>query len=499
VSARPPVTARPPGLPAWTIVAAITAAGAALRLWLTARNAGITMDSPLYVAMAEALARGERMSGPAHHGFPALVALAGLLLPGRELPGRAVSMILGLALIPLVYRLARQGAAPRWAAWLAAALAAAHPLLAVYSGAIMTETSFLALMLGAILLLERGRAAVAGLVLGIAYAVRPEALVVAFVAAVVLVPKPGRMRAALRFAGAFAIVAGCYVGYLSWERGAFTLTPKTALVHPPTATRAEAEWRVGDPDRPAVEPERSLPERIRWAAPSVAAHYLPRLGLHLSRMVESWPWPLLALSVVGLAVRPGPVAAPLAQILVLPLLGVGANLRFTLLFLPSLAVLAGVGGAWIVARADRARGVTTALVLASAVLGAGWAWLGRPGSHALHFDDGPMAQMREAGAWLRRYGQPGATVMDRKAYVPFFAGMRHTQLPDDDYETIVRYAQASGADYLVLEEFVVETMRRQLLPLIADARFRAGEHRLRAVYHVRAGPHSGVVIMEVVR
>ncbi|HKQ59027.1 MAG TPA: glycosyltransferase family 39 protein [Candidatus Eisenbacteria bacterium] len=493
------MTTRRPGIPAWTMVAAITVAGAALRLWLAARNAGITMDSPLYVGMAESLAGGERMSGPAHHGYPALVALAGLLLPGRELPGRAVSIIAGIALIPLVYRLARQGATPRWAAWIAAALAALHPLLAVYSGPIMTETTFLALMLGGILLLERGRAPLAGLVLGIAYAVRPEAMVVAFVAAVALLPGPKGMRAALRFAGAFAIVAGCYVGVLSWERGTFTLTPKTALVHPPTDTRAEAEWRVGDADRPAVEPERSLPERIRWAAPGTAARYLPRLGLHLSRLVESWPWPLLALSVVGFAVRPGPLAAPLAQILLLPLLGVGANLRFTLLFLPSLAVFAGVGGAWLVARADRARGVAIALVLAAALLGAGWPWFGRPGSHALHFDDGPMAQMREAGAWLRRYGRPGATVMDRKAYVPFFAGMRHLQLPDDDYETIVRYAQASGADYLVLEEFVVETMRRQLLPLIADARFREGEHRLRAVHHVRAGPHSGVVVMEVVR
>jgi hypothetical protein len=423
------------------------------------------------------------------------VALAALILPGRELPGRAVSLIAGVALIPLVYRLAR-GGAPRSGAALAAALAAIHPLLAVYSGPIMTETTFLALMLGALLLLERARPLAAGAALGIAYAVRPEALVVA--TAALALARRG-VRASLRFAGAFAIVAGCYVAYLSWERGGFMLSPKVALVHPPTASRAEAEWRVGDAQRPVVEPERSLAERIRWAAPAMAAGYLPRLGRHLVRLTESWPWPLIALSLVGLAVRPGAVAAPLAQLLVLPLLGVGANIRFTLLFVPSLAVLAGQGGAWLVARAGRARRAVTAAVIVAALLGAGWAWTGRAGSQAIHFDDGPMTQMREAGAWLRRHGRPDATIMDRKAYVPFFAGMRHLQLPDDDYETIVRFAVASGADYMVLEEFVVETMRPQLLPLIADARFRAAERRLRVVHHVRAGPHSGVVVMEVVR
>ena len=48
----------------------------ALRLALWSTTAGVTMDSPLYVRMAEALASGERGPSPAHHGYPALVALA---------------------------------------------------------------------------------------------------------------------------------------------------------------------------------------------------------------------------------------------------------------------------------------------------------------------------------------------------------------------------------------------------------------------------------------
>ena len=481
--------------PARVLLPVIVLAGAGLRGWLAAGNAGLTMDSPLYVNMAEALAAGHRALGPAHHGYSALIALAGSLLPGRELPGRAISFVAGVALIPLVFLLARR-VASTWGSLVAAGLAAAHPLLAVYSGPIMTETTFLAVALASLLLIERGRPLAGGLGLGLGYVVRPEAMVVA-VGAMILA-RAGR-RAVVRIGLGFVLVAAPYVGYLSWERGATTLSPKTVLIRPPARSRTEAEWRVGDARPPANESRRPFVERVRREAPAAAARYLPRLGDQLARLTESWPWPLLAVSLLGLAIRAGPAAAPLLQLLVLPLLAVGADIRFTILFLPTLAVYAAAGGAWCVRRWGQGRPLVATALLVAALAGTGWAWAGRAGGRALAFDDGPMAQMREAGAWLREHGRRGATVMDRKAYVPFYAGMRHVQLPDDEYETVIRYAISSGVDYLVLEEFVVETLRPQLLPLIADARFRSAEHRLRVVHHVRNGPHTGVAVMEVVR
>jgi len=473
-------------------MAAILVAAALLRWWLAARNAGLTMDSPLYVHMAESLARGDRAVGPAHHGYPALVALAGLVLPGRELPGRAVSMLAGLALVVLVYLVARRSV-PVWAATLAAALVALHPLLAVYSGPIMTETTFLAVLFLGLLALQCGRPLLAGLGLGLAYTVRPEALVAA--AGALALGRSGWRGTGLLAVG-FALVAAPYIGYLSWERGAFTLTPKDALVHPPASGLA-AEWRVGDATHPVQEPRRSLPERIRWAAPGIAGRYLPNLALHLARLIEAWPWPLMVLSLLGLVLGPGPVAAPLLQILVIPMLGVAPEPRFAMLYLPSLAVLAAVGAQACVARLPRRRAVALAALAGAALSGMVWVWCGPAARLALFFDDGPMAEMRAAGEWLRANGRPDEIVVDRKAYVPFFAGMRHIQLPDDDYDTIIEYARRSGARYLVLEEYVVESLRRQLLPLLADAGFRARESRLRAVFHIRGGPHSGVVVMEV--
>src|SRR5258705_991020 len=76
--------------------------GLALRLWLATQNAGITMDSPLYFRMAEGIAHGRRLDGPAHHGYPALIALAHIVVHDPILAGRVVSLVAGLALLPLV-------------------------------------------------------------------------------------------------------------------------------------------------------------------------------------------------------------------------------------------------------------------------------------------------------------------------------------------------------------------------------------------------------------
>ena len=89
--------------------------------------------------------------------------------------------------------------------------------------------------------------------------------------------------------------------------------------------------------------------------------------------------------------------------------------------------------------------------------------------------------------------------MDRKSYVPFYAGMRHVQLPDDDYDTIVEWARRTGVNYIVVEEYVLRAFRPQLRALVLDPAFRARESRLRVVYSWREGLDSGVAIFEVVR
>ena len=470
--------------------------GLALRLWLTTRNAGITMDSPLYWRMAEAIRHGQRALGPAHHGYPALIALVAPLLPGPIWPGRFVSLLAALALMVVVHALARRSLAPAWSS-LAVWLVALHPLLAVYGGVVMTESTVLALLYGALLWMERERFLTSGVAMGLAYLVRPEALALAPLGAL-CARGPGR-RVLLVLAG-FALVLAPYVGYLRWERGSWMVSPKTVLVRPTLPKGRSAEWHVGAA-APLPAESMTFVQRLRWAAPSVAHNYLPGLRQHLSLLLRSWPWPLLLLSALGLVGWRRALLAPLLLEAALPLLAVPFDPRFSLLAVPALAVFAAGGAAWA---AGWLRGrppwqrVAVAGMLALAGLGVFWLWQGPDGRQARTFDDGPMKQMQNAGEWLKAHGKPGARVMDRKAYVPFYAGMEHVQLPDDDYDTIVEFARREGIDYLVLEEYVVRTLRKQMAPL-EDPDFRAREKRLRLVYVTGSEPDDGVAVLQVVR
>jgi hypothetical protein len=484
----------PPSRGDWVALPACLVAGAVLRAWLAARNAGLMMDSPLYVSMAEQFGKRLAALGPAHHAYPALIALVGLLVTGRELPGRIVSFVAGLAVILLVYALARRPLSTAGAT-VAAALVALHPLLAVFSGPIMTESAFLALLCGGLLLVSGRRPWEGGLVLGASYWVRPEALLVAAGAAAL---SARRWRAAGLLVAGFLLVALPEVLMLSAERGAWTLTPKEALVRPAYRDAADMEWHAADSTRAAKPPAVTLVRRLRTAAPSMASHYLPNLARHATRLLQTWPAPLMLLSIAGMVLLPGPLLAPLLVLLVLPLLAIVPNLRFPQVFVPSLAVYASVGAARLAARGS-ARALR--LLLAGLCLAGGlaWCWSGPAGDSARHFDDGPMRQLRRAGDWLADHGKPGALVMDRKPYVPFYAGMRHALMPDDDYEHLVRYAIATGVDYLVVEEYVMWGMRRQFLPLMTDPAFRAGEQRLELVYGYDEGPMTGVAIFQVLR
>jgi hypothetical protein len=474
---------------AWPVALAL-----ALRLALWNACAGVTMDSPLYVRMAESLAAGERGPSPAHHGYPALIALASPLLPGREVPGRVISLLASLAAVALTARLARRHLGPGWAS-VAACAVALHPLLAIYGVAIMTEASFLAVLLGGLLLVESERPLAGGLVLGAAYAIRPEAIVIAPLAAL-LARGPWRARARV-LAGSAAVILG-YVVFLHGQQGWWSLTPKTALVTAAGGGRS-AEWHLADST--AVADTVGLIARARAAGPRLVAEYLPRWLRHGHRLVQAWPVPLLALSLAPLLRRGTsgreawrPLLAPLACLFVYPLLAAPDDVRFAQLFVPSLAVLAAGGAAAGWARGPAGRAVVLLLAAAGVALLA----LGPLPRLALHFDDGPMRVLREAGAWLRERGPADAVVMDRKAYVPFFAGMRHAQIPDDDLDAILDHAQRSGARYLVVEEYVTASLRPQLEPLLDPARL-AGEHRLHMAHVLRPAPGEGVAIFEIDR
>ncbi len=469
-------------------LASLLAFALALRLAFAFGTAGLTMDSPLYVRLAEAIARGAREPSPAHHGYSILVALASFVAPGRELPGRLVSLAASLASVALLWSLARRVVSRPYA--FAAGLALAlHPLAAVYGAAVMTEATFLALALAAWLAFERGGAFAGGAWLGAGYWVRPESLVLAPLAALLA---RARRPAALALAGAVAAGA-LYLPVLRWQQGAWTLTPKTRLVEARATSAHDAEWSLADSADAAARAASGAasPGALARAA---TRDYAPRLAGHLRRVLDAWPLPLLALSLAGLwRVRPSPWLAALALPFADALLNAPDDVRFALFLVPTLALLAARGAERL---ASFGRASRVALI-AAAIGGLAWAWFGAAGTHAMRFDDGPMAELRGIGAWLGAHSDSGDAVMDRKAFVPFFANRRHVQLPDDPLPDVVAYARRTGVRWIVVEEYVAATMRPQLRELIAEPQAAEARHGLRLRHALRTDERRGVALFEV--
>jgi hypothetical protein len=289
---------------------------------------------------------------------------------------------------------------------------------------------------------------------------------------------------------------------LSAERGALALTAKSDLVALSGASRDDAEWRIATEDSAATAARERLTwtERVGVDVARAASRYPDRLRGWLMRFHQMWPAPLLLISLIGAIARPGVLLAPLAILPVLPLIGVTPNLRYPQTMVPALAIFAAMGAAWVLSRVSQLRLQRTlagVLILVTA-LGLVWCWRGASG-RAIDSEDGPMFAYRSAGAWLAVNGRPDALVMDRKAYVPFFAGMRRTPMPDDDYETLVLYAIRTHVDYIVVEEYLMWTIRKQFVPLMTDPEVRAQEHRLRMIYFAQDMPRAGIAIFEVVK
>jgi len=486
---QPAAPARP-GRPETYGLWLILLAGLLLRCWLASLGSGLTMDSALYVRMAEGLRAGDPLAAPAHQGYPMLVALASSLGGGREWPGRLVSLAASLALIPLVWWTARRRL-PALPSLATAAMVALHPLLAVYGVSVMTEASFLALALAGVALLDRGRPGWGGALLGASWWVRPEAAVVAPLA-ILFAPLRGRARLlAVLLALAVALPHSLV---LTAAEGRWTLTPKTSLVRAPFEGARGGEWRLAEPT--AFADSVGLVQRLARDGGAIAKAYPARLLAHAARVLDAWPALLMLVSFAGLV--SGSARAWLAFLalpFVYPLLSAPADVRFAQVSVPALALLAAAGASRAWTRGVRGR------VVAGVVLVAGVAWLWSPGpasTRALAFDDGPMAAMRGAGAWLAEHSRADAVVMDRKSYVPFFANRRHVQLPDEPLGVLLDYARDRGASHLVVEEYVVRSLRPQLAPLLDADSIRA-EPRVRLVFATRPTPGDGVAVFEVVR
>ena len=454
---------------------AIVVIGAVLRLVAWRFQPFVTVDGTEYIRFAEALMGGRWFASIFPPGYPALIALARVVDPDRVGAAALVSFVCG-ALLPIpTWWLARRAAGDRWALGAAAAVAL-HPELARFSALSMSESGYLLALYGGLALAVAGRAFPAGLGLGTAFAIRPEALVPVLAVAIVELVQALRARVAPRRAATFALgflalAVPCWLWFHA-TLGVWTPTPKLGAFH-----AAVTDWRVEE-KRLGTHATHAgggaaLSAAIR-ELPVALAQYPANALVHGRSLLQLWPPALLLLSLAGLVMAPGWAAIPLLHLIAIPLLGLSGQPRFVLPALPALAALAVV---------PLARGRTGVRRAAWALAAAGVIWCGVvDGRVVTRAFDGTFDVQRDAGTWLSGVSEPGDPVMDRKPYVAFYAHRPYVPMPDVSYDSVLDAAVRDRVRWFVLDQRVIEIYRPQLEPLLYDAAFRDRERRLELVY-----------------
>lgn len=229
-------------------------------LWWVFNISVIENEGAEYARLAENLVSGNGyvgMFGGPHIVFPplfpALIGLFSFVSPDVEAAGRLVSMAAGLLLVAAVFGVSRAVFGER-AAWIAALLAALHPVLIALSVSVYSEMLAMALVASggyvAIRALQEGspwRAAASGLIFGLAYLARPEALAFAAAAAGVIfvawIVQQRQWLPAIRDSAlvvlAAALVAAPYIAFLTSQAGTFRWESKSSLNSPVNARMAQ--------------------------------------------------------------------------------------------------------------------------------------------------------------------------------------------------------------------------------------------------------------------
>jgi hypothetical protein len=469
-----PAGAGAPRSPGGLAVPALGSALAlAVRLWALHWQPFVTVDGTEYVRFAEALRAWRPFVSIFPPGYPVLIALARLLVPDRVLAAALVSLVCGVLLVWPVWWLGRRALGPRWAAFPVLAVAL-HPLLAVFSAVTMSESAYFLALYGGLALAGAARGLPSGLVLGVAFALRPEALVPVGALAAGALARTFRGRARSRApwfaaAGFLAVAIPCWLWFHA-TLGTWTLTPKVGALRP-----VVTQWRQDEPRlAPAPAPHAGLVEILARNGPAALRQYPSNAVAHGRSLLRLWPAPLLLLSLAGLMRRRGVESLPLLHLAALPLLGLSVQPRFVLGAVPALAILAAIPLA-----AGRSAWRLAAAVLA--LVGLVWCGAGLARDLQMPFD-GWIDAHRNAGVWLSGVAEPGAVVMDRKPWVAFYANRGYRVTPDEPYERLVSAAVRDSVRYLVVDQRISEIFRSQLEPLLYDEAFREREQRLELVY-----------------
>jgi hypothetical protein len=215
-------------------------------LWAGFVATTIENEGSYYARLGQNLAHGRGYLGMREQGlqliypplFPLLIAAQNVLGIPADIAGRLISAIAGAFFVPVAFLLANRLYGLR-VARIAAVIATIHPLLVVFGAAVLTEALYLTLAWAGVYFAflardeERyGPAISAGILFGLAYLTRPEAMLLPPLVALWLVvfartERRPALKRAIALVATFAVLATPYVVFLSKSTGQLRFEGKT--------------------------------------------------------------------------------------------------------------------------------------------------------------------------------------------------------------------------------------------------------------------------------
>lgn len=431
-------------------------------------------------------------------GYPLAIAAALRLgVSNSESAGRVVSFLMSLVTVALLAVIGRQIYGP--SAGLAAAfLGAIYPPFIRKATEVMSEATYMAAWLGAVAFLlaglrvrRPGYLAIAGLLTGVAYLIRPEgaALLICLIVIVVEGVRLGwshRLVVActVLFILSASLIASPYLLYLSSEAGSLNFSAKTYIALrwgekglEDEAARDKMLFSLA-PDgeiRPPVFTD-SMPSYFHDHWRELVKRYIRNLYDEywmLSRF--SFSFLLIALIGIGLAWPPWDWARVrlesfclllLTPLMVFPLFWVTD--RF---LIPSAVIFLLWAG----------RGVQQVERLASQAASSLRSWMIKCAliimlftTTALPFLVRPLfeppeihTELRTVGEWINTNLPSDMILLSRSVQIPYYAKRRAFPIPYASMDDIIRYGKKHGASVLAIEESLVAGKWPQLQQVLA--------------------------------
>ena len=470
-----------------TVLLALISALPTLALWN--RASYLTGDSYQYLRAALTFSQGQGlrdMSGSAFTFFtplyPLVIGIAHRLTPGVniETTARLVSLVGATTAVIALYWLLRARYS-LWVSFSASLLFALSPLRVWSSSWALSEGLYLGLlMLGLAVLFRQGKhiwiaTTLGGILLGLAYLTRPEAMLcLAATALLFFFRGPlGRKRTLLVLAG-FLLIALPYHA-LVYQRNHALGSGRLSLLF----AQSEAFRQGQGPqfvyshqvDQQGVSVQRTPDMSLR----AVMARYAFFARWEAERLVyDLGPhWLVLGLLIFGgiiflarrVSIAPDDrwqIVLPL-MLFVLPLLHIEDRyfLQAIPVFLLWLVLIFASIQKFIAARLPQRFSAFARLVPLSFILVFVLAYASRLSSQIPSRDTSALA--RSMARWLESQNLPPASIISQTPDLAFFANAPHLWMPGGEAGDVMKYAQRSGARYMFVSTQDAPTPLDELL------------------------------------